>query len=117
MKTEAKKTESVCAWCWFSRSRRDICGIYCTGGFHNEDGNCKRFLDYFEERKRRRNKMLKMNVVKTDWKVVTKDKKTGHKRMTLVKAESEETAKLQIPDGEEILSVEPMGGGDGDPAA
>lgn len=60
--------------------------------------------------------MLKTNVVKRDWKVVTKDRKSGHKRMTLIKAESEETARLQIPDGEETLSVEPMGGGDGDHA-
>lgn len=116
-KVYEKKGESVCAWCWFARTRRDICGVYCTGGFHNEDGDCEMFLDYFEERKKRRNAMLKTNVVKRDWKVVTKDRKSGHKRMTLIKAESEETARLQIPDGEEILSVEQMGGGDGDPAA
>lgn len=40
--TEEKK---ICAWCWHARMKRDICGIYCTGGFENPDGTCDHFLD------------------------------------------------------------------------
>lgn len=41
MKTEKK----ICAWCYYARMRKDICGIYCTGGFENKDGTCERFRD------------------------------------------------------------------------
>lgn len=37
--------KKICAWCWYARMKRDICGIYCTGGFTNEDGSCDHFLD------------------------------------------------------------------------
>lgn len=50
---EMKKRKAVCPWCWFARDREDICGVYCTGGFTNEDGTCEHFLDYEEEKERR----------------------------------------------------------------
>ena len=37
--------KKICAWCYYARMRRDICGIYCTGGFENPDGSCDHFLD------------------------------------------------------------------------
>ena len=37
-----------CAWCYYARMRTDICGIYCTGGFSNPDGQCEHFKDYDE---------------------------------------------------------------------
>lgn len=40
-----KEEKKICAWCWYARMKRDICGIYCTGGFTNEDGSCDHFLD------------------------------------------------------------------------
>ena len=40
------KQESVCAWCYYARMRRDICGTYCTGGFENSDGTCDHFVDW-----------------------------------------------------------------------
>lgn len=51
---ESKK--KICAWCYFARMRRDICGIYCTGGFENLDGTCEYFKDY-QEHKRQLRKM------------------------------------------------------------
>lgn len=50
------KKQSVCAWCYYARMRTDICGIYCTGGFVNEDGCCDRYLSYDEYKKRKRKK-------------------------------------------------------------
>ena len=43
-----KSKRAVCPWCWYARDREDICGVYCTGGFENEDGTCDRFVDCFE---------------------------------------------------------------------
>jgi len=40
-----KEEKKICAWCWYARMKRDICGIYCTGGFENPDGSCDHFLD------------------------------------------------------------------------
>jgi len=52
--------KAICAWCYYARMRHDICGIYCTGGFTNEDGTCNRFKDYDELKKqRRKNRHLK----------------------------------------------------------
>ena len=51
-----KEKRSVCAWCYFARMRKDICGIYCTGGFTNTDGTCDRFVDYDERKKEMRKK-------------------------------------------------------------
>ena len=35
----------ICPWCYFGRPKKDICGVYCTGGFENPDGTCRRFID------------------------------------------------------------------------
>ena len=40
-----KEEKKICAWCWYARMKREICGIYCTGGFENPDGSCDHFLD------------------------------------------------------------------------
>lgn len=45
------KEKKICAWCWYARMRKDICGIYCTGGFTNSDGTCDHFLDSRDRRK------------------------------------------------------------------
>lgn len=51
---------------------------------------------------------LKTNVVKTSWLVVAMDGK--HRRDYIVEAESEEAAKLKVPEEYEILSVERLDG-------
>lgn len=53
---------------------------------------------------------LKLNVVKTCWKVVSRAKWSHFKRVNFVWAESEEVARLQIPQEEEVLTVERMDG-------
>lgn len=54
--------KTPCAWCYFARMKRDICGIYCTGGFENPDGTCDHFKDYQQVKKdRRKNKEVKIN--------------------------------------------------------
>lgn len=40
------KKYNPCAFCHYARMRKDICGIYCTGGFVKRDGSCEHFLDY-----------------------------------------------------------------------
>lgn len=50
-----------CAWCYYSRMRKDICGIYCTGGFQNPDGTCNHFQDYQEQKKEQRRKRKEIN--------------------------------------------------------
>lgn len=45
---EEQRVGAVCPWCWYARDREDICGVYCTGGFTNEDGTCARFVDCYE---------------------------------------------------------------------
>ena len=52
--------------------------------------------------------MLRTNVVKTCWKVVTM--KGYHRKDYLVWAESKETAKMQVPAEEEVVSVEKLDG-------
>lgn len=95
----------VCAWCYYSRMRTDICGIYCTGGFSNDNGECDKFLDY-EETKGDEKVAFKTNVVKRPWRVSTR---TGyHQKDYIVMAESKETAMLQVPVEAEIVSVEPI---------
>lgn len=42
--------KNPCAWCWYARMRRDICGTYCTSGFENPDGTCRHFEDYYEHK-------------------------------------------------------------------
>lgn len=54
--------------------------------------------------------MFLTNVVKSTWKVVTKDRNGYHKKEYLIQAESEEKAKMQIPALEEILSVKRLDG-------
>ena len=46
--------KAICAWCYYARMRQDICGIYCTGGFTNEDGSCNHFEDYDEVKAQKR---------------------------------------------------------------
>lgn len=42
-----------CVTCHYARMRRDICGIYCTGGFaHN--GKCEHYENWKERRKQKR---------------------------------------------------------------
>lgn len=36
----------LCIDCYYARMRTDICGIYCTGGFVEKDGTCKKFKPY-----------------------------------------------------------------------
>lgn len=48
-----KKDKRICAWCYYARMRKDICGIYCTGGFENPDGTCDYFLDSHTPPKKR----------------------------------------------------------------
>jgi len=36
----------LCIDCYYARMRTDICGIYCTGGFIEKDGTCKKFKPY-----------------------------------------------------------------------
>lgn len=56
---------------------------------------------------------FKTNVVKTWWRVKTKEIKGFRRKDLIVQAESEEAAKLKAPDGFEVLSVERMDGSDG----
>lgn len=35
-----------CISCHYARMRRDICGIYCTGGFATKDGKCEHYEHY-----------------------------------------------------------------------
>lgn len=50
------KKERICAWCYYARMRTDICGIYCTGGFENQNGTCAHYKSW-QEYKNERNKM------------------------------------------------------------
>ena len=43
--------QKLCVFCHYARMKRDICGIYCTGGFENPDGTCNFFKDYQEHKK------------------------------------------------------------------
>ena len=52
--------------------------------------------------------MFRANVVKTCWKVTTL--KGYHRKDYLVWAESKETAKMQVPAEEEVVSVEKLDG-------
>lgn len=46
---------NICISCHYARMRRDICGIYCTGGFAKEDGQCEHYKNYKDRRKEKRN--------------------------------------------------------------
>lgn len=39
-----------CITCHYARMRRDICGIYCTGGFAH-DGKCEHYKNWREVKK------------------------------------------------------------------
>lgn len=45
--------ENPCISCYYARMRRDICGIYCTGGFVKADGKCDHWEDYRVRTKRK----------------------------------------------------------------
>ena len=53
---------------------------------------------------------IKMNVVKTNWRVVTDNGK--RMKTYLVEAESKETAKLKVPSNETVVYVECLDGED-----
>ena len=53
------KDEKICAWCWYARDRKDICGVYCTKGFENPDGTCDHFLDYWKHKRGEKHKVLR----------------------------------------------------------
>ena len=109
-----KKGKAFCPWCELSWVQDDICGVYCTAGFDNADGNCKHYSEYIEEDERMGDAMaFKTNVVKVPWRVTTREFKGYHEKDYIIMAESEETAKMQVPAEEEVLLVERIGGGDG----
>lgn len=57
---------------------------------------------------------FKTNVVKVDWQVKTREKNSFREKVYLVTAESEETARIQVPEEETVVSVTRLdGGGDG----
>lgn len=35
----------LCVSCHYARMRDDVCGIYCTGGFVENNGKCKHYKD------------------------------------------------------------------------
>ena len=46
------KKYNPCVFCHYARMRKEICGIYCTGGFVKQDGSCEHFADYKEPKQR-----------------------------------------------------------------
>lgn len=53
---------------------------------------------------------FKTNVVKANWRISTIVKGTNHRRDYILSAESEEAAKLKVPEDEEIVRVERLDG-------
>lgn len=53
---------------------------------------------------------FKCNVVKINWRVSTIVKGTNNMRDYIISAESEEAAKLKVPEDEEIVRVERLDG-------
>lgn len=45
--------KKICAFCNYARMKRDICGIYCTGGFENKNGDCQHFSEYELKKEKR----------------------------------------------------------------
>lgn len=43
--------DNPCVSCRYAKMRRDICGIYCTGGFLAKDGECDHYENWRERRK------------------------------------------------------------------
>lgn len=56
--------------------------------------------------------MFLTNVVKSTWKVVTKERNGFRAKEYLIQAESEEKARMSIPATEEVVSAKKMDGGD-----
>lgn len=56
---------------------------------------------------------FKTNVVKANWRVSTIVKGTNYRRDYILSAESEEAAKLKVPEDEEIVRVERLDGDGG----
>ena len=49
---DSRKSD-ICVFCYFTRMKKDICGIYCAGEFWKKtDGTCEHFKGYAEHRKR-----------------------------------------------------------------
>ena len=53
---------------------------------------------------------FKTNVIKTSWEVITQERGGYHRKTYLVQAESEEKAKLQVPEDEDVVSVTKLDG-------
>lgn len=43
-------SKHICPWCYFARTKKDTCGVYCTGGLENPDGTCDRFIDCYDRK-------------------------------------------------------------------
>lgn len=46
------KQANPCVSCYYARMKKDVCGIYCTGGFATKDGKCDRWKFYKERKKK-----------------------------------------------------------------
>lgn len=44
-----RQPENPCVFCRYARMKKNICGIYCTGGFVKQDGSCEHFKPYREK--------------------------------------------------------------------
>lgn len=49
-----KEEKRLCVWCEYAKDRTDIAGVYCTGGFRNQDGSCEHFKEYKKRPPRKR---------------------------------------------------------------
>lgn len=52
--TEIAK-KRLCVLCEYAKDRVDIAGVYCTGGFVNEDFTCEHFKKFLTEEERKEN--------------------------------------------------------------
>lgn len=75
--------------------------------------NVRKKMNKLRKQKESENRhMFLTNVVKSTWKVVTKERDGFKTKEYLIQAESEEKAKMSIPTTEEVVSVTKMDGGD-----
>lgn len=106
---EVRDERAVCPWCVFALDREDVCGVACEIGGENPEGGCRNFVDYLEWKERGELAVaFKTNVVRVPWRVVTLEGK--RRKDYLVEAESEEAARLKVPEGESVVSVERLDG-------
>ena len=64
----------------------------------------------FGDNERSDDMAFKTNVIKTSWEVITQERGGYHRKTYLVQAESEEKAKLQVPEDEDVVSVTRLDG-------